>query len=260
MFLSLGAVHSGHAVINQQGDILSKIESWLWAPILDIKTFLLFTPTTLEAALIRKEWLKRIGGFNHQYLQAEDIDLFWRLSLAGCPFMWLPKTTVVARLHQTNITRNCLQMTQMRELVVNDFFSRSDLPAQIRSLEPDVRYSMLLWNSWSLFHRGFLKETVLSLKKMIVYAPSPVNVELVLCWVMLFSDWTSKYGGKREELQQMWPCLKLVVLFDDGQWLSLMPLLEQNYLDKHDALNSTARALTQRGLAFVAARNLHRRG
>jgi hypothetical protein len=36
-----------------------------------------------------------------------------------------------------------------------------------------------------------------------------------------------------------------------------MPLLERNYLDKHDALNRTARALTEKGLAVVAARNLH---
>jgi hypothetical protein len=37
-----------------------------------------------------------------------------------------------------------------------------------------------------------------------------------------------------------------------------MPALERNYLDKHDALNRTASALTEKGLAFVAARNLHR--
>jgi hypothetical protein len=37
-----------------------------------------------------------------------------------------------------------------------------------------------------------------------------------------------------------------------------MPALERNYLDKHDALNRTAWALTEHGLAFVAARNLHR--
>lgn len=36
-----------------------------------------------------------------------------------------------------------------------------------------------------------------------------------------------------------------------------MVLLERNYLDKHAALNHTARALTEHGLAFVAARNLH---
>jgi hypothetical protein len=38
----------------------------------------------------------------------------------------------------------------------------------------------------------------------------------------------------------------------------LMPLLLANYLDKHDALNRTARELARHGLQFVAARNLHR--
>ena len=33
--------------------------------------------------------------------------------------------------------------------------------------------------------------------------------------------------------------------------------LERNYLDKHDAVNRTARALTEKGLSFIAAQNLH---
>jgi hypothetical protein len=37
-----------------------------------------------------------------------------------------------------------------------------------------------------------------------------------------------------------------------------MPFLERNYLDKHDAVNRTAAALTKRGLSFIAAQNLHR--
>ena len=36
-----------------------------------------------------------------------------------------------------------------------------------------------------------------------------------------------------------------------------MPALERNYLDKHDALNRTARVLTENGLSFIAAKNLH---
>ncbi len=36
-----------------------------------------------------------------------------------------------------------------------------------------------------------------------------------------------------------------------------MALLERNYLDKHAALNRTARALTEHGLSFIAARHLH---
>ncbi len=36
-----------------------------------------------------------------------------------------------------------------------------------------------------------------------------------------------------------------------------MPLLERNYLEKHNALNRTAWALTEHGLSFVAAKHLH---
>ncbi|HXZ38104.1 MAG TPA: hypothetical protein VEL68_18915 [Thermodesulfobacteriota bacterium] len=38
-----------------------------------------------------------------------------------------------------------------------------------------------------------------------------------------------------------------------------MPALLQNYLDKHDSVNLTARALTEKGLSFKAASNLHHR-
>ncbi len=39
----------------------------------------------------------------------------------------------------------------------------------------------------------------------------------------------------------------------------LMPKLTLNYLDKHDAMNRTAKALTERGLAFIAAQKLHKK-
>jgi bifunctional DNA-binding transcriptional regulator/antitoxin component of YhaV-PrlF toxin-antitoxin module len=37
----------------------------------------------------------------------------------------------------------------------------------------------------------------------------------------------------------------------------LMAAMERNYLDKHDALNETAVALTKKGLSFLAAQHLH---
>ena len=39
-----------------------------------------------------------------------------------------------------------------------------------------------------------------------------------------------------------------------------MPSLLRNYLDKHDALNRTARALTERGIPIIPATHLHRAG
>jgi hypothetical protein len=44
-------------------------------------------------------------------------------------------------------------------------------------------------------------------------------------------------------------------LIDKG----LMPAVTQNYLDKHESLNNTAKALTKKGLSFSAAPNLHHR-
>ena len=38
----------------------------------------------------------------------------------------------------------------------------------------------------------------------------------------------------------------------------LMSAMERNYLDKHDAVNRTAEALTRKGLSFIAATNLHK--
>jgi hypothetical protein len=37
----------------------------------------------------------------------------------------------------------------------------------------------------------------------------------------------------------------------------LWDCLQRNYLDKHDAINNTARALTEKGLSIIVARNLH---
>jgi hypothetical protein len=39
----------------------------------------------------------------------------------------------------------------------------------------------------------------------------------------------------------------------------LMPKLLGNYMDKHDAVNRTAKALTERGLTLIAAQNLHKK-
>jgi hypothetical protein len=43
----------------------------------------------------------------------------------------------------------------------------------------------------------------------------------------------------------------------DVEAQGLMPALTQNYLDKHESVNATAKALTEKGLSFVAAKKLH---
>jgi hypothetical protein len=67
-------------------------------------------------------------------------------------------------------------------------------------------------------------------------------------------------GDPRVEETREHPSDILDYFRDKAEVLSsgAMPLLERNYLDKHDAVNRTARALTEHGLSFVAAQSLHR--
>jgi len=41
--------------------------------------------------------------------------------------------------------------------------------------------------------------------------------------------------------------------------MGLMPALTQNYMDKHETVNNTARKLKKKGISFIAAPNLHHR-
>ena len=45
----------------------------------------------------------------------------------------------------------------------------------------------------------------------------------------------------------------------DVEAKNLMPALTQNYLDKHEALNSSAGMLTEKGISVIAAKDLHHR-
>lgn len=54
--------------------------------------------------------------------------------------------------------------------------------------------------------------------------------------------------------------LEYFVAKTDLEQKGLIPALLQNYLDKHHAINNTAKALTENGLTFIAATHLHHRG
>jgi len=72
---------------------------------------------------------------------------------------------------------------------------------------------------------------------------------------------SAKHEGGDPEVEQMREHASDILDYfrDKEEVLSCgdMPCLERNYLDKHDAVNRTARELTEKGLAFIAAWNLH---
>jgi hypothetical protein len=73
--------------------------------------------------------------------------------------------------------------------------------------------------------------------------------------------WISEYGDPELEATREHPSdvFDYFRARDEIEAAGDMPALLRNYLDKHEALNRTARALTEHGLSFVAATALHRR-
>lgn len=98
--------------------------------------------------------------------------------------------------------------------------------------------------------------------KHIVRQPYNRRDELVL-----LADHVSNISAKHEggdpdvEVTRAYPSdiLDYFRSRDEIEAAGHMPLLLRNYLDKHESVNRTARALTEHGLSFVAAARLHHR-
>lgn len=98
--------------------------------------------------------------------------------------------------------------------------------------------------------------------KSIVRQPYDRTVELVR-----LADHVTNISAKHEggipatEIKRVHPSdiLDYFMPKKDIEAKGLMPMLLLNYMDKHDAVNRTAEALTRNGLSFVAAQNLHKK-
>lgn len=111
-------------------------------------------------------------------------------------------------------------------------------------LEDQVRIEHHITETW----KSIVRQPYDRLNDLLEVAPSVPNI-------------SAKHEGGEPEIEptREHPSDILDYFRDKGEVLSSgdMPYLELNYLDKHAAVNRTARALTERGLAFVAAWNLH---
>lgn len=98
--------------------------------------------------------------------------------------------------------------------------------------------------------------------KSIVRQPYDRTLELVK-----LADHVTNISAKHEggipatEIKRVHPSdiLDYFMPKKDIEAKGLMPMLLLNYMDKHDAVNRTAEALTRNGLSFVAAQNLHKK-
>lgn len=103
---AVGLVASGYQFIDEAGQLLQESRSWIGRPAITLESILFGGLAPVHAMLLRRDWFDRVGGFDEQFAYCEDMDLWYRLALAGCPMEWVPGLVCQYRLHATNMSRS----------------------------------------------------------------------------------------------------------------------------------------------------------
>jgi len=189
----IGIVHSGWRRMNAEGTPLGEVEPWRFAPHLDLYEWIWWKPVLLSAMMFRRSWLEHVGRLDARFKQACDTDLALRLTLEGCQTLWLRQITVCYREHDRNDSRNTLLQAQENDRLLDKFFSRPDIPPQIRHQERQCRYHTLVWSAGRLYSSDRLPEMAQYLRRSLDYTPY-LPTETLLDWINSFTTYCADQG------------------------------------------------------------------
>ncbi|MDJ0570735.1 MAG: glycosyltransferase family 2 protein, partial [Pleurocapsa sp. MO_192.B19] len=106
---------------------------------------------------------------------------------------WVKQTTVKYRQHQDNASKNTLLQAQELEQILERFFTQSNLPLEVKTLESESRYQSLIWSAWRLHQTGYLTQMSNYLYKSWFYSHK-YPTEIILNWLKSFKNYSSEYG------------------------------------------------------------------
>lgn len=190
---SLGSVHTGWRLVNQKGEKIRDVEPWHTIPELTLEAWICWKPIRTSALMIRHDWLEKAGGFDVNLRQSHDVDLALRLAVMGCTAAWLRRITACYRLHETNTTGNGIKQAKYLQAVLDKFFSRPDLSPHIRKLEPEIRYSTLVWIAWYQYYTGTPAEMTRYLHQSLAYTHN-FPTETISNWLEHFAKFSAERG------------------------------------------------------------------
>lgn len=189
----LGIVHSGWQRVDAVGALLGEVCPWQRFPDLDLTTWLLHKPVLPSAMMFKRQWLIQVGGLDPRLAAAEDVDLVWRLAIAGCKSQWLRQVTTAYRQHGQSAMGNGQVQADCLAIVLDKAFSHPRLPTEARLIECKVRYSTLVWAAWYLYRTGHPEAMAERLLQAYGLAPTLPTLALTE-WVESFVNFAKNLG------------------------------------------------------------------
>ena len=167
----LGLVAGGYVFTDEAGQPVAEQRHWQDSPQLDVKTWLYGCPFIVNAVLVRREWLSRVGGFDPALRRVEDRDLWLRLAYHGCRMAWSPDIVCVYRMREGQMVRDGRSQKENTLAVLEKFFAQPDLPASLRQEHGRARASVHLEGACREYAAGQIKDACQDLAQAIAGMP-----------------------------------------------------------------------------------------
>ncbi|MBD1828744.1 glycosyltransferase [Microcoleus vaginatus GB1-A2] len=225
---SLDMVQTGWLIVDEKGKDISPALPWEYAPQLNLETFVMYKYVRPSAMMLRREWWERLGGFDPRFPPTEDLDFVLRLALKGCQCVWLKEILTCYRQHDSNLMSGGSKVMKNMEVVMEQFFARSDLPKYIRDLRPQERYRSLVWMGWRMYRDGYFAEMAECLEKSLYYTPFS-GTQTIFKWVEDFKAFSASYGYKFDICDftnlKEWQSIAFTAVNNISQFQSVAPSL-----------------------------------
>ena len=140
----LGLIAGGYLLVDESGKPLAERRPWRYHPHLDVSTWLRDCPFIVNAVLVRREWLERVGGFDPALRRVEDKDLWLRLAYHGCRMAWVPQLVCAYRTHPGQMVKDGRSQKETTLAVLDKFFNQPDLPSQLHQARQEAYASVYL--------------------------------------------------------------------------------------------------------------------
>ncbi len=191
-----GYVRSGWDLLDEDGGCSQSVQPWQIKPDLSLESWLEYRPAHLEAGILRRIWLDRIGGLDETIDHGFEVDLMLRLSLAGCVGGWLYESTVCSQQNILDSHRfDVEKYTDSVLAAYEKFFARPDLPAAILTQKTETDYHNTLWLAWNAIYGGNAEVAVTLLKQNLAWRDNDIADEsAITAWFVHFDEWSREYG------------------------------------------------------------------
>ena len=167
-----GLALGGWIVINDEGQEVLRSHPWQWIESQPSLEQWLFSATaTLHSVLVRKTWLERVGGFDPELNMAEDIELWMRLSLAGCATIWTEDYVAAYVIHDSNSLRDWVNVKRGRMKFLNKIFQNPQFREGLSVSKDEVYAHFHLALAWKAFVEKLVLQGQHELEKAIKLYP-----------------------------------------------------------------------------------------